>query len=131
MFASLAALPQDPMQMTPDAPGPIFWVVMLAIAVVVIAGMWKAFEKAGEPGWGAIIPIYNIYLMLKIGGKPWWWMLLMLVPIVNFIIAIMMNFGIARNFGRGAGFALGLTFLGLIFWPILGFGDSQYQPVAA
>jgi hypothetical protein len=127
----MAAIRQASTDVAPAPPGPFFWIVMGLIALFVIAGMWKSFEKAGEPGWGAIIPIYNIYLMLKIGGKPWWWMLLMLVPLVNFIVAILMNFGIARNFGRGAGFALGLTFLGLIFWPILGFGDSQYRPVEA
>jgi hypothetical protein len=104
-------------------------ILIILFALVVIAGMWKAFEKAGEPGWGAIIPIYNLYLMLKIGGKPWWWLLLMIFPLINLVVAILMGIGIARNFGRGVLFGLGLTFLGFICWPILGFGDDQYEPV--
>jgi hypothetical protein len=130
MLASLATIVAQDFEPTPGL-SPVAWIVIIVIALVVIAGMWKAFEKAGEPGWGAIIPIFNIYLMLKIGGKPWWWLFLLLVPIVNFIVSIIMNIGISRNFGHGVGFGLGLTFLGFIFWPLLGFGDDQYQPVAA
>lgn len=133
MLASLAAIValQTDMPVTaPEAPSMFVWVVIIAFLIVVLAGMWKAFEKAGQPGWGVLIPIYNIYVMLKIGGKPWWWLLLMLVPLVNFVVSIMAHIAIAKNFGHGVGFGLGLTFLGFIFWPILGFGDSRYQPVA-
>ena len=130
MLASLATIVAQDFETAPGM-GIVPMIVVIAIALVVLAGMWKAFEKAGEPGWGAIIPIYNLYLMLKIGGKPWWWLLLMIIPLVNLIVAILMGIGIARNFGRGVLFGLGLTFLGFLFWPILGFGDDQYQPVTA
>ncbi len=101
-------------------------IVMLAIFITVIAGIWRVFSKAGQPGWGVHIPIYNVYLMCKIAQRPGWWLLLMFVPIVNLIIAITLSIGIARNFGKGAGFGLGLAFLGFIFYPILGFGGAQY-----
>ena len=92
-----------------------------------IAALWKVFSKAGQPGWAAIIPIYNIYVMCKIAGRPGWWLLLMLIPFVNFIIAIILNVDIAKRFGKGVGFAVGMTLLPFIFWPILGFGSAQYQ----
>lgn len=103
------------------------WIIYVAVIVIVIAGIWKAFEKAGKPGWAAIVPIYNVIVMLEIAKKPLWWIVLMLIPIVNIVIAIILNIEIAQKFGKGAGFGLGLSFLGIIFWPILGFGDAQYQ----
>ena len=95
--------------------------------VVLIASLWKVFTKAGEPGWAAIIPIYNFIVMLKIAGKPLWWIVLFLIPFVNFIAMILVSIAIAKNFGKGAGFGLGLAFLGFIFFPILGFGSAQYN----
>jgi uncharacterized membrane protein YhaH (DUF805 family) len=108
-----------------------FMVVWLAIVVLMIAGMWKVFEKAGKPGWAAIIPIYNIIVLLEIAGKPAWWVLLFLIPVVNFIIAIMLGVSVAAKFGKGAGFGLGLALLGPIFYPLLGFGNAQYDRNAA
>ncbi len=101
--------------------------VCLAILIVVIAGLWKVFVKAGHPGWAAIIPIYNVYILLKIAGRPGWWLLLFLVPVVSFVIAIFVAIDIAKAFGRSAGFGVGLAFLGPIFYPILGFGDATYR----
>jgi hypothetical protein len=101
--------------------------IELALAIVVLAGMWKVFTKAGKPGWGVLIPIYNLYLLIKIAGKPGWWLILMFIPIVNVVIGIIVAVAIAKAFGKGVGFALGLIFLGFIFYPILGFGDAQYQ----
>lgn len=101
-------------------------VFYLAIAIVVIAGMWKAFAKAGKPGWGAIIPFYNIYLMCKIAGRPGWWLVLYLIPIVNIVIAAIVAIDIAKRFGKGTGFGIGLWLLSVIFWPILGFGSATF-----
>lgn len=103
--------------------------IMLALAVFAIAGMWTTFAKAGQPGWGCIIPIYNALLMLRIAGRPAWWLLLFLIPFVNIVIGIIVGIDIARNFGKGALFGLGLAFFSIIFYPILGFGSAQYQPV--
>jgi len=105
----------------------IWIIICLAIAVFVIAGMWKVFTKAGQPGWAAIIPIYNIYIMTKIGGKPGYWTLLCLIPIVNYIFMIWLYNMISKSFGKDEGFTVGLVLLGLVFWPILGFGSSKYQ----
>jgi hypothetical protein len=104
----------------------IIWIIYIAVIIGVIAGVWKAFEKAGQPGWAAIVPIYNAIVMLKIAGKPVWWIVLMLIPFVNFIIAIIVLIDIARSYGKGTGFGIGLLFLGFVFWPILGFGDATY-----
>src|SRR6476620_10565425 len=103
----------------------IFW---LAVVVLMVASMWKLFQKAGEPGWAAIVPIYNFIVLLKIAGKPAWWIVLMFIPFVNLIVAIIAALAVARNFGKGTGFGLGLAFLAPIFYPILAFGDSRYQP---
>jgi hypothetical protein len=103
-------------------------VCYLAILVLVVVSMWKIFEKAGKPGWAAIIPIYNLIVVLQIAGKPVWWFFLYLIPLVNVVIAIMVTVAFARAFGKGGWFAVGLIFLGIIFYPILAFGSAQYQP---
>jgi hypothetical protein len=103
----------------------------LAIIVVVIAGMWKVFTKAGQPGWAAIVPIYNIVILLKIVGRPVWWLVLLLIPFVNFVILILVSIDVAKSFGKGPGFGIGLWLLSFIFYPILGFGDAQYVGPAA
>lgn len=102
-------------------------IIYLAVIVLVIASYWKVFEKAGEPGWAAIIPIYNIYVLLKITGKPGWWLLLYLVPFVNLVFAIWTLNMLSKSFGKDEGFTAGLALLGFVFMPILGFGDAQYQ----
>lgn len=106
-------------------------VLYVALIVLILAGMWKAFEKAGQPGWGAIVPIYNIYLLTKMAGKPGWWVLLFLVPIVSLVIAIILSIEIAKRFGRGTGFGVCLALFGFVCWPILGFGSAKWQGGAA
>jgi ABC-type sulfate transport system permease subunit len=96
-----------------------------------IAALWKVFEKAGEPGWAAIVPIYNLVVLLKIAGRPLWWIILFIIPFVNFIIGIVVAFDVAKRFGKGAGFALGLVFLPFIFYPVLAWGDASYHPAPA
>lgn len=101
--------------------------VWLVVVVALIASLWKVFTKAGEPGWAAIVPIYNAVVLLKIAGKPLWWLLLFLIPFVNVIAMILVSIAVAKNFGKGTGFGLGLAFLGFIFFPILGFGSATYS----
>jgi hypothetical protein len=112
-------------------PGPIFWICYLAFTILMIAAWWKIFSKAGQPGWACIIPIYNLYVWCKIVGRPWWWILLMLIPLVNFIILIILFIDLAKSFGKGVGFGIGLILLPIIFFPILGFGSATYQGPAA
>lgn len=108
--------------------GVVTWVVVAALLILTIAGIWRVFQKAGEPGWASIIPIYNMIVLLKVARKPLWWFFLLLIPIINLIVWIIMYVAIARNFGKGVGFAIGMFLLSPIFFPILGFGDAQYQP---
>ena len=106
--------------------GVLFLTVAFALTVAVIAGLWKTFVKAGQPGWGIFIPIYNAYLLTQIARKPGWWVLLMFVPIVNLVINAIVSIGVAENFGKSARFGFGLFFLPFLFYPILGFGDAAY-----
>jgi hypothetical protein len=109
-------------------PGPFFWICSIAFAMLLWAFMWwKVFSKAGQPGWASIIPIVNVYFLCRVAGRPGWWVILMLIPIVHFIIWIILCIDIAKNFGKGVGFGIGLILLSIIFYPILGFGSAQYQ----
>jgi hypothetical protein len=105
-------------------------VLWLAVLILMIAAMWKVFEKAGKPGWAAIVPIYNLVVLCEIAGKPAWWVILLLIPLVNIVVAIIIVLAIAKNFGKGAGFGIGLLLLGPIFYPMLAWGDARYQPQA-
>ncbi len=108
-----------------------FMIVILAIVVVMIASLWKVFTKAGQPGWAAIVPFYNLIVLCQIVGRPLWWIVLCLIPFVNFVIVILVYIDLAKSFGKSTGFGLGMFFLGFIFLPILGFGSAQYVgPVA-
>ena len=100
-----------------------FW---LAIVVFMIVTAWKVYEKAGEPGWASLIPIYNVIVMLKIVGKPLWWLIMLIIPGVNLIFAIWMVNMLSKSFGKDEGFTVGLLLLGFVFYPILAFGDARY-----
>ena len=99
----------------------------LLIAVIVIAGLWKTFDKADVPGWWAIIPILNIYGILKVAGRPAWWLILFLIPCIEIIIALVVFIDVAQRFGKGMGFAIGLWLLPFVFFVILGFGSATYR----
>ncbi len=100
----------------------------LIFTIAIIAGMWKIFEKAGEPGWASLIPIYNAYTLIKVAGKPGWWVILLIIPIINLIVAIIVSINLAKRFGKPPVFGIGLLLLPFIFYPLLGFGDDQYIP---
>ena len=102
-------------------------IVGLIIAVVVLVGMWKVFVKAGKPGWGAIIPLYNLYCLFDMTFGKGWMFILTIIPVVNFVLTIMMWVKLAKAFGKGGGFAVGLIFLPFIFVPVLGFSDAEYS----
>jgi len=108
--------------------GAIFGLIMLAFVVVMIASIWKVFTKAGQPGWAAIVPIYNAVILCRIAGKSPWLILLCLIPYLGGIIfGIMLGLAVAKAFGKSSGFGIGLALLGFIFYPVLAFGDAQYQ----
>jgi hypothetical protein len=99
----------------------------LLVGLVVVVSMWFVFKKAKKPGWAAIIPIYNTLVLLEIIKRPWWWILLMFIPIVNIVVYFIVAFDLAKAFGKGGGMALLLIFLPFIGYPILGFGDAKYK----
>jgi len=110
----------------------IWMVCYLALIILMIAGFWKTFEKAGQPGWAAIIPIYNIYVMLKIVGRPGWWLILFFIPFANVIVYFILAIDVAKSFGKDALYGIILLgFLSYIGYLILGFGDAEYQGPSA
>ncbi|MEU7528625.1 DUF5684 domain-containing protein [Saccharothrix sp. NPDC042600] len=120
------------MNQTDASVGIIPIIISIAIAVFIIAAMWKVFAKAGQPGWAAIIPIYNIYVLLKVAGRPGWWLILMIIPLVNLIVSIIVSLDVAKSFGKSGAFGFfGLWLFGFIGYPVLGFGSARYQGPAA
>jgi hypothetical protein len=103
-----------------------FLYVLLAIGIFLVVCQWKVYEKAGKPGWASLIPIYNIVVLLEIVRKPIWWLVLMLIPGVNMVIAILIMIELAKVFGKDGGFTVGLILLPYVFYPILAFGDAKY-----
>ncbi|MFT5123402.1 MAG: hypothetical protein ACI9TH_001359 [Kiritimatiellia bacterium] len=112
------------------AAGALGMVLYVAVIVFGIVCMWKIYTKAGKPGWASIAPIYNI-ILLEIVGRPLWWIVLMFIPFVNVVIFILVLIDLAKSFGKGAGFGIGLLFLGIIFFPMRAFGSAKYAGPAA
>lgn len=102
----------------------------LLVVVGVLVGMWKVFVKANKPGWAALVPIYNLFVLAEVGGKPSWWAILLFVPLVNLIVFVVICMGVAKNFGKNELYGIGLALLGFIFFPLLGFGNARYRKVA-
>jgi hypothetical protein len=104
------------------------YLIYVALLALILAGMWKAFLKAGLPGWVGIVPIYNLYVLLLMAKKPIWWLpVILLVPLVGIYFAILLFIDIAKLYGKTTGFGVGLALLGFVFWPILGFGSAKYS----
>lgn len=123
MYSDYSAAPQMPAGLI------VFYLLYLLLCVFMLVCMWKIFAKAGEPGWASIVPFYNLYVEFKITWGNGLFFLLMLIPGVNAVIGIITMVKLAKVFGKGGGFAVGLIFLSIIFLPILAFGDAQYQGV--
>lgn len=106
------------------AMGLFFWILSMALSILMIVSLWKIFKKAGKPGWASIIPIYNIYIMCEIAEKEWWYVLLSFVPFANIYAMIVLYNGMAKRFGKSGGFVAGMILLPVIFFPILAFGKD-------
>ncbi|MFB2596569.1 DUF5684 domain-containing protein [Herbiconiux sp. P17] len=125
MIASTIAENSFPYSYQPD---PLSSVFALIVTALIIIGMWVTFLKAGRRGWAAIIPIYNIYTLCKVAGKPGWWWIWYIIPIVNIIIGIIVAVNVARNFGKGGAYGFFLLYwLQFIGYPLIAFGNSVYQ----
>src|SRR3954469_23194305 len=94
--------------------GGAFFLVALAVMVLIFASLWKIFEKAGKPGWAGIVPIYNAIVLLEIVGRPLWWFVLLLVPCVGIVVGIILCIDLAKSFGKDVGYGIGLALLGFI-----------------
>lgn len=105
----------------------IFVAIAIAVGILQIVATWKLYKKAGEKGWAAIVPFYNLYVMVKIAWGNGWLFLLYLVPMGNIVFAIGTYVKLARAFGKDGGYAVGLIFLPYVFLSILGFGKAEYQ----
>jgi hypothetical protein len=110
---------------------PVATLIWLAVVVLLVASLWKLFVKAGKPGWAALIPFYNLIVLLQIVGRPVWWFVLMIIPFVNIIFTIIVTHDTSKSFGRGVGTTLLLIFLPFIGYPMLAFGDAKYVGPAA
>lgn len=113
----------------------VTFILSLIPTILLIVAQWKIFVKAGEEGWKAIIPVYNLVVLFKIAGMNPMLLLLLLIPIANIVILIvlvvMLDINLAKAFGKGTGFAIGLIFLGFIFQLILAFDSSEYVGIKA
>jgi hypothetical protein len=101
--------------------------LLLTLFVVIpIASYWKLFEKAEQPGWAAIVPFYNLIVLMKIIDKPWWWALLCVIPYLGIVWVIWSNNLLVKRFGKTEAFTVGVVFLPPVFLPILAFGNTYY-----
>jgi hypothetical protein len=105
----------------------LFGMLWLAGMLIGLASMWVIFTKAGRQGWEGIIPIYNLYVLLQIVGKPTWWLILFLIPGANIVFGIWTINMLSKSFGKDEGFTIGILLLSIVFLPILAFGDAKYQ----
>ena len=129
--------------------------VSLALGIMMIIALWRILKKSGNAGWKALIPVYNEYMLFKISWKKkyFWTMLLLafiggvaggfapalpeyasvlliaqtVLAFIALVIALKCEFKLAKAFGKGAGFGIGLILLPVIFYPILGFGKAKFR----
>ena len=110
-----------------DRDGPIPIIISLVLALIYIIAFWRVFSKAGKPGILALIPIFNIYTLARIGGKGIGWTIASFIPVLNIIAAIVIGLGVAKNFGKSAVFGFfGLVVFSFIGYLILAFGSAEY-----
>lgn len=111
----------------------VFTIVIAIFVVAMIVSLWKIYKKAGQPGWASIVPFYNYYILMKIVGRPTWWLApILLIPYVNIVFIAITYYDLGRSFGKSKEFNI----FGLIIFPVygflkLGFGSDQYVGPAA
>lgn len=105
----------------------ILGIVYLAVLILAIVSLWKMFSKANEAGWKSIVPIYNYITLLKIVGRPWWWIIGLIIPIVQLVVLVIISLDLAKSFGKSEVFGIfGLFLFGIVGYPMLAFGDAKY-----
>lgn len=104
--------------------GGMIWFIVI---VILLVALWKTFEKAKRPGWNAIIPFYNIYVLLGIVKKPGWWLILYFIPFVNIIVHLVVALRLSKAFKRSDAFGIICLWLfPIIGFIVLGFSESKY-----
>ena len=104
----------------------VYLCCMGVIVLLAIAAQWKIFTKAGKPGWAAIIPIYNLVVLMEIVGRPLWFIILFFIPLVNVVAAFLLCVDLALSFGKDMIYGVLIFFFSLIMLLVLGFGDARY-----
>lgn len=107
--------------------GVVSWIISMAICVVMIIAMWKIFKKAGKNGWEAIVPVYNVIVMLEISNIPVWQIVFYFIPFANIYIMFKQYIELAKKFGKSSGFGVLTAFFPFVCLPILGFGSVSYE----
>ncbi|HUF25912.1 MAG TPA: DUF5684 domain-containing protein [Gemmatimonadaceae bacterium] len=115
----------------PAAGGLALWLVIMGLVVFMVASMWIVFDKAGQPGWAVLIPIYQQIVHARVANKSVWWGIALIIPVINLIAYFVISFGVAERFGKSTAFGIGLALLPIVFYPMLAFGDAQAEPMFA
>ena len=113
-------------------------IIAIIFYILQVVAMWKIFEKAGEAGWKSLIPIYNLYILLKLIRFNWWLLLgllIFIIPVLGwligtiyvFVLQVIICYRLSRSFGKELGYTIGLILLTPIFYLILGFGSAKYK----
>ena len=100
--------------------GLIFGIVLSGVLLMGV------FKKAGQPTWAAFVPLYNFYILLKIVGRPAWWIIGLVIPVANLIVWFLISMDLAKSFGKDTTYGIGIFLLSIVFIPILGYGSAQY-----
>jgi len=101
-------------------------IVYLLIAVVYVVSYWKIYVKAGKPGWAAIVPFYNIIVLVEIVKKPVWWVVLFFVPCANIVALVLVSIEFVKVFGKPSWHAVLFILLGIVYAPYIAFSDAKY-----
>lgn len=101
-------------------------IVYLLIAAVIIVSYWKIYTKAGKPGWAAIVPIYNIIILLEIVKKPVWWVILFFIPCANIVAMVLVALEFVKVFGKPSWHAALMILVGIVYLPYIAFSDAKY-----
>lgn len=108
-----------------------FLFMYLILGVISVVSMWRIFTKAHQPGWAAVVPVYNLYILTQVAGRSGWWVVWLLIPGINIIAAIFLANDLAKSFGQGIGMAVLIILVSVIGLPTLAFGPYEYQGPSA
>jgi hypothetical protein len=124
----IAVLAQTAAEQASAAASTTTSLLVLALVLLVVVAMWKVFERAGEPGWAALVPLYNLYILTRVAQMSGWWVLAAFIPVLNIVFCFATSIGVAKRFNKSTGYGIGLALLPFIFYPMLAWGDVSPVP---